>query len=368
MLATPAACDAVVRIAACSLLGSYIGCGSRPTIGVRGRLAGMGGEAWVALLRGLPADVPLLWCVLTEYVALVTLPRAPHLQRMLKWDAWRARSERVAATLDAVRAGLDGHWGASQSLLQVMSSGPLSDTMRRLHRREPRNSRRKAVDVSVDPLQALQRAASGRLAPAALVRHYIAEFEAGRVSVAVAAAAEALAGRPVPPEDADHLAAALKALVALRTLRPIHVSPKYCAAVLAASAERVQALDAGFRERVARSVFMCSRCLSVKNFVVRSGDGARTARTCGYLKLTAPNPVDNAPSISCDTAPDCAAAHVRTLEVVRVLADGSLEGGMVLAGSEALTLAPCCGALCSSSALRVTPQGKWECASCAEET
>lgn len=107
------------------------------------------------------------------------------------------------------------------------------------------------------------------------------------------------------------------------------------------------------------TVMSCKCCKKTKNFVVSPGLST-ASRACGYIEVFAPSPLDVDPRPYCDGTPACAATPVDMISII----SPDRTGGAVVVGQEAVIVSFCCGALCTSTALRPSASGVWRCEAC----
>lgn len=150
VLKSPECRDTFLDIILCGLLGAFPRCSRHPSASARRRLLRMDRSELATAITSIPAEVPLVWCCLTELFYYVSVPSLPHIRHAFAFDKWEARAQRVPRFMDELRDGLGRSWPDDVSFASLLTSSAVSDALKRLHRRNPRSQKR-AADPGVAP-------------------------------------------------------------------------------------------------------------------------------------------------------------------------------------------------------------------------
>ena len=127
----------LAHVLARSLSGGFLSCGRRPGVDVRTRLAAMQDVEYAAVAVYIPKDIPLVSAALMEYAD--ALHSSGAVEGIVEFcggaDRWSVRAERARTLMDIARGGLDTHWTPSKTLESALASSPLTEVLRRVHRR-----------------------------------------------------------------------------------------------------------------------------------------------------------------------------------------------------------------------------------------
>ena len=394
----------VFAILQAALMGNFERCTDRAPYATRKRfLAEFTETTALAMVKELPANEHLLLYVMRMYL-LTVVPFCPPLENLIiTLSPMRKQTAKVFDSMRMVRQAASRDW-------RLMFSLDVLETIRKNHKRLPKKKLmpRGLADCSDSLLLNARRTATRR----DLKRGFGAAFDVATYQAAsnlfqrVKRTRVEDVGALIPVEMSCAFEGAANEMLAkseatpmkrpLLVFAPTTISTDnvarlcdFAAALDHAMLAQVTPLPEGLLrmqhlavakrfscaaddwatlQRVTR-LTVCANC-GLRNFSLlqceRSPPTASMRRTnntrsAGFKKL-AWN-VDTG-ELRCVEGVGCAHLPLTVLDVLAPTPDGGLTGGAVVMRDVSITISPCCGFLCATSGIRLTPTG-WDCPNCA---